>query len=158
MAMKDKLLVTDVFKALADENSLGLFNTICTSCTDSQKLMGNFVLTKRQFYDRMNCLRSSGLIKRQRGKYDTTSFGQIIYSLLKIAEKATERHWKLQALDMMNLSANENSLGADYLKIIDILLDDNEVKEILLRNKIPSVSIRELHGNQRPREIVQTIL
>ena len=54
---------------------------------------------------------------------------------------------------MMNLSANENSLGADYLKSIDILLDDNEVKEILLRNKIPSVSSRELHGNQRPREI-----
>ena len=58
---------------------------------------------------------------------------------------------------MMNLSANENSLGADYLKIIDILLDDNEIKEILLRNKIPSVSIRELHGNQRSKEIVQSI-
>ena len=39
MAMKDKLLVTDVFKALADENSFGLFNTICTRCTDSQKLI-----------------------------------------------------------------------------------------------------------------------
>jgi hypothetical protein len=152
--MTEKVLVTDVLKALADENSFGLFNTICTGCTDSQKLMSTFGLSKRQYYDRMNDLRSSGLIKRQRGMYDATSFGKIFYSILIIAEKATERHWKLQALDMMNLPANGNSLGVDYMKIIDILLDDNEIKEILLRGKIPSNVGNELFGYPKSKQLV----
>jgi predicted transcriptional regulator len=86
--MKEKLLVTDVFKALSDENSLSLFNTICTSSTDSEKLMSSFDLSKRQYYDRMNDLRNSCLIKRQKGKYETTSFGHIIFNTLKMVEKA----------------------------------------------------------------------
>ena len=152
--MKEKLLVTDVLKALADENSLSLFNTVCTGCTDSQKLIATFALSKRQYYNRMNDLRNSGLIKRQKGKYNTTSFGQILYSILKIAEKATERHWKLQALDMMILPGN--SLGVDYMKIIDIFfLDDNEIKEILLRKKIPSNANKELYGYPKSKQLVQ---
>ena len=153
--MKEKLLVTDVLRALSDENSLSLFNNICTSSTDSEKLMAAYALSKRQYYDRMNDLRNAGLIRRLKGKYETTSFGQIIHSTLKIAEKATERHWKLQALDMMNLSASRDSQGVEYTKIIDILLDDIEIKEILLR-KCFSGSISNQHNsNPIPRQLVQ---
>ena len=152
--MKEKLLVTDVFKALSDENSLRLFNTICTSSTDSEKLIATFTLSKRQYYDRINDLRNSGLIRRQKGKYETTSFGHIIFSTLKIAEKATERHWKLQALDMMNLSPNGDSQGVDYLKIIDILLDDTEIKEILLRKAFPDISKEHF---RKPSQLIQQI-
>lgn len=155
--MKEKLLITDVFKALSDENSLSLFNTVCTSSTDSEKLMATYALSKRQYYDRMNDLRNAGLIKRQKGKYETTSFGHIIFSTLKIAEKATERHWKLQALDMMNLSANRDSQGVDYVKIIDILLDDIEIKEILLRRAFPADVSKEHYGYPKPRQLVQQI-
>jgi DNA-binding HxlR family transcriptional regulator len=155
--MKEKLLLTDVLKALSDEYSLSLFNAICTSSTDSEKLMASYALSKRQYYDRMNDLRNSGLIRRQKGKYETTSFGHIIFSTLKIAEKATERHWKLQALDMMNLSANRDSQGVDHLKIIDVLLDDIEIKEILLRKTFPVDVSKEQYGLAKPRELVRQI-
>ena len=155
--MKEKLLLTDVLKALSDEYSLSLFNAICTSSTDSEKLMASYALSKRQYYDRMNDLRNSGLIRRQKGKYETTSFGHIIFSTLKIAEKATERHWKLQALDMMNLSANRDSQGVDHLKIIDVLLDDIEIKEILLRKAFPVDVSKEEYGLAKPRELVRQI-
>jgi hypothetical protein len=154
--MNEKLLVTDVFKALSDENSLSLFNTICTSSTDSEKLMTIFDMSKRQYYDRMNDLRNSRLIKRQKGKYETTSFGHIIFNTLKIVEKATESHWKLHALDMMNLSANGDSQG-DYVKVIDILLDDIEIKEILLRKALPADVSKERYSYPKPRQLVQQI-
>jgi hypothetical protein len=155
--MKEKLSITDVFRALADENSLSLFNTICTSNTDSKKLMSTFALSKRQYYDRMNDLRTSGLIKRQKGKYSTTSFGEIIYRILKIAEKATERHWKLKALDMMNLPADGKSLEVDYVKIIDVLLDDSEIKDILLRKYFPSSISKELNSYPRGKHFIQSM-
>ena len=155
--MKEKLLVTDVFKALSDENSLSLFNTICTGSTDSEKLMATYALSKRQYYDRMNDLRNAGLIKRQKGKYETTSLGLIIHSTFKIAEKATERHWKLQALDMMNISANRNSQGVEHMKIIDILLDDIEIKEILLREAFPGSVNKEHNSNPKLSQLVQQI-
>ena len=154
--MNEKLLVTDVFKALSDENSLSLFSTICTSSTDSERLMAIFDLSKRQYYDRMNNLRNSRLIKRQKGKYETTSFGHIIFNTVKLVEKATERHWKLHALDMMNLSAN-GDLHGDYVKIIDILLDDIEIKEILLRKALPADVSKERHSHPKPRQLVQQI-
>ena len=154
--MKEKLLVTDVFKALSDESSLSLFNTICTSSTESEKLMARFDLSKRQYYDRMNDLRNSCLIKRQKGKYETTSFGHIIFNTLKMVEKATESHWKLHAIDMMNLSANGYSQG-DYVKIIDILLDDIEIKEILRRKAFPADVSKETYSYPKPRQLVQQI-
>jgi predicted transcriptional regulator len=155
--MKEKLLVTDVFKALSDTDSLSLFSTICLGSTDSEKLMSTYALSKRQYYDRMNDLRNAGLIKRQRGKYEITSYGHIIFSILKIAEKATERHWKLQALDMMNLSAKRDFQGVDYTKIVDILLDDIEIKEILLRKGFPTDVSKEQYGYPKPRKLVQQI-
>jgi hypothetical protein len=139
-------------------SSLGLFSTICTGCTDSQKLMATFSLSKRQYYDRMNDLRNSSLVRRRRRKYDTTSFGQIINNIVQITEKIiTERHWKLQAFDMMNLPANGNSLGEDNMKILDILLDNTELKEILLRKKFSSSASKEPYGHTKSKRLIQPI-
>jgi predicted transcriptional regulator len=154
--MKERLSMADVFKALADENSLSLFNTISSRDTDSQKLMTTFALSKRQYYDRINDLRNAGLVGRQKGKYNMTSYGKVIYSLLNVIEKAIQRHWKLQAIDMMNFSTKSDSVGEDYVRIMDILLDDIEIKEILLKNP-PSVTRKDLYSNPKSEYIIQSI-
>ena len=45
-------------------------------------------------------------------------------------DKAAQEHWKLQAIDVMN---SAKAMGTDKSKVIDILLDDIEIKEILLK-------------------------
>lgn len=126
-----KLSITDVFNALSDEKSLNLFKTISINDADSGELVARLKLSKRQYYDRINDLRTASLISRQKGKYKLTSFGKVIYNIYKMGEKATESQWKLQAIDMM--CAKDNLGGVDDMKIIDILLDDIEIRKILFQ-------------------------
>ena len=154
--MKEKLSVTDVFKALSDKRSLSLFNSISTNDADSQKLVIDSKLSKRQYYDRINKLRTAGLVRRQKGTYKITSFGRVIQSIEKVAQKATENHWKLQAIDMMDFSAKMDSVGPDYMKIIDILVEDIEIKSILLEKYVPDTNNNH-HSYVRSGHIIQPI-
>src|SRR5918995_326876 len=127
--MKKKSSIINVYKALSNENSIRLFTSIANGKNGTQFPMTDFTLSKRQYYDRINDLRSAGLIFRLKGKYNATSFGKVIFSLVKMLDKAAQEHWKLQAIDVMNSAKAKRT---DIFKVIDILLDDIEIKEILL--------------------------
>lgn len=142
--MKKESSITNVYKALSDENSFRLLTSISNSNNGTQFPMTNFTLSKRQYYDRINDLRSVGLTCKLKGKYNVTSFGKVILSLVKILDKATQEHWKLQAIDVMN---SAKAMGTDNYKVIDILLDDIEIKEILLKELT--------NGYERSRSIVK---
>jgi hypothetical protein len=128
-----KPLITEVFNALSDEKALKLFNIISTNNVDSEQLFTALELSKRQYYDRINALRTTSLISRQKGIYKLTSFGKVIYNIYKLAEKATEIQWKLQAIDM--ICVKDTLAGAENMKIVDILLDDPEIRKILFQEK-----------------------
>jgi hypothetical protein len=125
--------ITDVFNALSDEKALRLFELISTNDVHSEELFTSLELSKRQYYDRINALRTTSLISRQKGMYRLTSFGKVIYNLYKLAEKATEIQWKLQAID--TICVEDTPVGAENMKIIDILLDDTEIRKILFQEK-----------------------
>ena len=55
-----------------------------------KKLMAALALSRRQYYDRINDLRTAGLIERHKGRYEVTSFGRIVYSLLGVIRKASD--------------------------------------------------------------------
>ena len=129
--MKKEYSITNVYNALSNEYSIRLFTSIANSNNGTQFPMKDFTLSKRQYYDRINDLRSAGLIFKLKGKYNVTSFGKVIFSLVKMLDKATKEHWKLQAIDVMN---SAKAKGTDNSKVIDILLDDVEIKEILLKD------------------------
>jgi hypothetical protein len=134
---------------MADRNTLAIFSIISVNKTDSEEIMTTLALSKRQFYDRLSDLRRVGLIGRHKGRYNITSFGRIIYSLLIIAEKAATRYWRLQALDMLKLSTISRE---DYEKMIDMLLDDLEIKQILIKGLTGTLSVSKpspiLHSSQ----------
>jgi predicted transcriptional regulator len=125
-----KLSIVDVFNALSDETSLNLFNTISINDADSEELVTGLELSKRQYYNRISDLRTASLISRQKGKYRLTSFGRVIYNIYKLAEKATNSQWRLQAVDAI---CADNVDGADNMRIIDILLDDIEIRKVLFQ-------------------------
>lgn len=125
--------MANVLKALSDQRTQKLFKAIIEAeDAQSQLLIVELGLSRRQYYNRIKDLVSSGLIRRQRGKYRLSSFGKVIYSLQKIAERTASNYWKLEAIDSIRMSDNSNLAEIDYMKIIDILLDDVEIKDIYL--------------------------
>jgi hypothetical protein len=139
--VSNNISIENVMKALSDQKTQKLFKSIIEAETaQSQLLIGNLGLSRRQYYNRIKDLTGVGLIRRQRGRYRLTSFGKIINSLQKIAERSVSNYWKLEAIDSIMMSDNSNLAEVDYMKIIDILLDDVEIKNFFLhgdKSKIP---------------------
>jgi hypothetical protein len=127
--MKKESSIINVYKALSNESSIRLFTSIATN-NGTQFSMTDFTLSKRQYYDRINDLKNAGLIFKLKGKYNVTSFGKVIFTLVNMLDKAAQEHWKLQAIDVMN---SAKAMRTNKSKVIDILLDDIEIKEILLK-------------------------
>ena len=94
-------------------------------------------LTRKQYYSNMERLIEVHIVRRINGKYSLTSFGKVIFSMLLKIETATKFHWKFKAIDtIMMASAGENELPLEERqRIIDSLIDNQEIKAILVSNK-----------------------
>jgi hypothetical protein len=131
------LSVVDVLKAICDDKSLVLFNTIALASGDRTILLSRLDLTRKQYDSRMSGLVNAGLITRKNGNYFDTSFGKIVYDAQSMIGKAVESYWKLKALDSFKLSPSVDSQlpAEEHNKIIDTLMgDSNEIRDILYRN------------------------
>jgi len=126
---------TNVLRRLSDYKTERVFKTISTNDdVKSETLIAKLGFSKRQYYDRIRNLVEAGLIRKHKGKYKLSSFGKVVLNLHRIAERTSQIHWKLEAIDNIKMSDKSNLAEIDYLKIIDILLDDIEIKDIYLRN------------------------
>lgn len=126
---------TNVLRRLSDYNTERVFKTISTNDdVKSGPLIAKLGLSKRQYYDKIRNLVEVGLIRRHNGKYKVSSFGKVVLNFQRVAERTSQIHWKLEAIDNIKMSDKSNIAETDYLKIIDILLDDIEIKDIYLRN------------------------
>ncbi|MPZ06707.1 MAG: hypothetical protein GEU26_09905 [Nitrososphaeraceae archaeon] len=123
---------TNILRVLSDMKTERLFKTIITNKErGSQALILELGLSRRRYYVRINKLITAGLIIRYKGKYRLSSFGKVINNLQKTAEKASSICWKLETIDSIKTSNHSELADIDYMKIINILLDDNEIKDIL---------------------------
>ncbi len=109
MSNHSKLMsVPEVLRAISDDKSLVLFNTIRLASGRSDIRINTLKLTRKQYYSRMSGLIKAELIKRQNGKYFLTSFGKIIYDFQEKIQKAVQNYWKLKALDSFEVYPDEN--------------------------------------------------
>ena len=137
--MPEKISVTRVYGVLSDDETQGLLDSIVrTQDPNSEILLANSQITKRKYYDRISDLIAVGLIRRNKGKYKLSSFGKIMLDLQRIAKKAAENYWKLEAIDSIRMFGNSNLTEAEYMKIVDLFLDDLEIKDAYLYNDIHS--------------------
>jgi predicted transcriptional regulator len=114
------LSISDTIKAISDDKSLTLFNTVALASGNTDILRKTLKLTRRQYYSRMSDLVDAGLVIRKNGKYFLTSFGRLVYEAQMIIGKAVGIFWKLKAIDSF-----ETSFGSpDYrLKnIVELLI------------------------------------
>lgn len=125
--------IRNVFKVLSDQKTERLFKAIIKfNNAESQALIVELGLSKKQYYNRVKNLLKAGLIRRKKRGYELSSFGKAIFSLYKIAEKASRIYWKLDAIDNIKTSEKSHLAELDYMKIIDILLRDVEIKEFFM--------------------------
>jgi hypothetical protein len=73
------------------------------------------------------------LITRQKGKYYLTSLGKIVSFYQFRIGRALNNFWKLKALDSIsNETTNDPRLKQVYLDLVNSLIDDVEIREILI--------------------------
>lgn len=122
------LSVENILRVLSVDKSLALFETVAAGSSASDVLRSRLDLTRKQYYSRMSALLKAGLIQRRTGSYSLSPSGRIVYDALVIIGKALENYWKLAAID-----AVQHLPDIGRKKIIEILIDNPEIKESLLR-------------------------
>ena len=127
--------VSAIFRALSDDKSLTLFNTVALSPGNSDLLTRNLNLTKKQYYSKMEHLSKQGLLARKNGKYSLTTMGKIIYELQNVVGIAVNDYWKLKAIDSLRI---QDQLPEDQVaKLIETLVENQGLRNIILRSSVP---------------------
>jgi hypothetical protein len=122
-----------VLKAICDNRSLELFRIVALAKQDTDTLISKTKLTRKQYYSRVSSLMNAGLIKRKNGKHTMSAFGKVIYyTTLLTIENAVNYYWKLKAIDSFEISNNLTSEERE--KVIDNLIDNHEIKTVLVSN------------------------
>jgi len=120
-----------VLRTIADDKSLELFKTIAQGTIDSESLKSRTKLTRKQYYSRLSRITKAGLVRKKSGKYLLTAFGKIVIDAQTTVENALTSYWKLRAIDSLEMS---NELPKEeQQKLIDTLLDNQELKGILVK-------------------------
>jgi hypothetical protein len=118
-----------VLSAIADKQSLELFRYIAVKNGDTDNLRTATNLTRKQYYSRISRMAKAGLVKRKNGKHSLTAFGKVVYDAQTTIEKAVDNYWKLKAIDSLEMS--DELPREERIKLIDNLLDNNDIKGIL---------------------------
>jgi hypothetical protein len=136
--------IVNVLKAIADDKALTLLNSIAIvgedeGCVPSIKEMN---LTTKQYYSRIEGLRNADLIKRSRGRYSLTLFGKIVYNAHLSIGKVLNDYWKLKALESIEASSSGQLPKEEYIRLVDTLIDNQQIKNILLGQEVDNGTIR----------------
>ena len=144
-----------VLSAIADDKSWILFSTIAITSDPTsngqesgdrgQVRVTRINLTRRQYYQRINRLKSLGLIYRKKGRYSLSSFGMILYEIQKTIETAIHYRWRFVAIDSLESSPNAEGMSVENrIKIINAILGDHDkFKSIFLNRNGNNVHITE---------------
>jgi hypothetical protein len=87
----------------------------------------------------MNQLIDVGLVTRKSDRYYLTSFGKVVYESHKLIGNAVDNYWKLKAVDSIEILLSEDDLSVEeQRRIINALIERNDIKNILLNQNVPS--------------------
>jgi hypothetical protein len=134
--------IPQILHAISDKESLELFKLISLSeqSTDTDSLNTKLKLTRKQYYSIMSDMTKAGLLKRKRGKYFLTSFGEVVSSTEKVLEAALDSYWKLKVIDSLQGWQQEE----EWNRIVDTLIDNYQLKEIILSSRLKYQSAEKI--------------
>ena len=128
--------ITSILKKISDDKALTVFNSIAVSNEDKFIPLKEMNVTTKQYYSRLSRLLNAGLIKRHKGKYFLTLLGKVVYDCQLTIGKALTCQWKLKAIESVEMSDSVNSgiPEGELAKLIDTIIDNHQVKEILMKS------------------------
>jgi hypothetical protein len=137
--------IINILSALSDDKALILFSTIAVGkCYDFQTLIKSMEITQSQCYSRLRRITDTGLVKRENGKYMTTTLGNVVYEAVLMVGKALNYYWALKAIELVLSSSSAADSREDKSiltsMLIDSLIDDNQFKKILTNIPFASTS------------------
>jgi ATP-dependent protease HslVU (ClpYQ) peptidase subunit len=127
------ITVEKSIKALSDDKTLVLFETIAHQELDPHNVLTKLGLTKRQYYSRMFSMLAAGLIRRKNGMYSVTSFGKVVYKAQTLIGKGVSNHWKLSAVDSLEMNSTA-LVQEEFNRLMNLLIDNEEIREILVQH------------------------
>jgi CheY-like chemotaxis protein len=139
---------------ICDGKTYELLRIIAFQHCNSQILLNKIKLTRKQYYLRILRLAETGLIRRRRsGEYYLTSFGRVIYKYTMGIENAVHNYWKLRALD--SLETSYQLPIEERKKFIDNLIENSEIRDILIKNEWLYSSTNIGNRIETPRLVIE---
>jgi predicted transcriptional regulator len=135
--------VAAVLTCISHPKILLLFKAVGLSDIDhsSKILITKLGLSRMQYYSSMEKLMQIGLVTRISGKHSLTSLGRVIFSCILKIEMSIKYYWKLKAIDSITMAADVKGLPTEqYDMIVDKLIDNDEIKTVLVSTNKTSVS------------------
>ena len=132
-------------KVVMNETTLKILNQIIDINNNNDKDGNTLSITKiglsrKQFYTKLNELTTRGLVRREKGKYYLTTFGNIVYDLTSEyknkLDSVIEDCWKFKALDLLDIS--DELTNDEKQKIIEQLFNQishNKVEQMKKKEK-----------------------
>ncbi len=142
--VKSQASTAAVLRTIADDKSLELFTTVALETIDSKNLKNRTKLTRKQYYSRLSRMTKAGLVRRKNGRYILTTFGKIVYESKVTIENALNNYWKLKAID--SLETSNEVPKEEQQKLIETLLDNEEIRGILVKAGSTEASVRAISG------------
>ena len=158
MKKERNVSIENIFEALSDNKALVLFNTIAITTdvdnggSNSQIQIRKLGLTTRQYYSRITRLTETGLIRRQCGRYSLTLLGKMIYDIHITASRVLSYHWKLKAIESIQMSNPVGVPEEEFSKLVDALIDDNKIKNMVAKAIYPQLTNNEKYPRQQQQQ------
>jgi predicted transcriptional regulator len=133
-----------VLRTIADDKSLELFTSIAQEKMDSRNLKSKIKITRKQYYSRLSRMMRAGLVRRKNGEYILTAFGKIVYESKVTIENAVNNYWRLKAID--SLETTSEVPKEEQQKLIATLLDNEEIREILVRGASAEPTLKTMNS------------
>jgi hypothetical protein len=86
-------------------------------------------LSPSGFYRITLSLREQNMIEKKNQKYFITFFGRAVFNAKRLVQKAIDNYYKLKVIDF--LEEQDQIPDSELNKIIDICIDDYQLKDIL---------------------------
>ena len=115
-------LPSSALRVIADQESLQLFFAIATKngiVSKNLRRLGG--LTKKEYYSRTSLMLETGLIKRTKGVFKLTAFGQVMYQACLQIDEAVQHFSVLKVIDVID----ENTAIEDEerQKLVTLLME-----------------------------------
>ena len=140
----EMISIVDIYSALSDDKAFTIYNIIVLSNRqDFRTLIKHMGITPRQYNSKLLKLTKAGLIRRENHKYVTTYLGIIVYKAISFVGTGLKYYWVLKVIESYQAPSAINS-NEVISKLIDSLIDNQEIKKILILGLESSVDRRRV--------------